>query len=115
MKKHFIGLLFLLVSFGCFAQTLQSPEQFLGYKIGTHYTPQYKILNYVRSVAQAKPDMVKIEKYGETYEGRDLEVVFVATAKNLRNLDNIRKNNLAIAGVGNNRSAPPPANTPAIV
>ena len=48
------------------AQTLQSPEQFLGYKIGTRFTPHYKILNYFKAVETALPGMVKIEKYGET-------------------------------------------------
>ncbi len=111
----------LLLSFLCFfvagvlSAQLQSPEQFLGYKIGTHYTPHYKILNYVRSVAQAKPDMVKIEKYGETYEGRELLVAFIATPENLKNLESIRQNNLALAGMSANKSAGRTNDAPAIV
>jgi hypothetical protein len=104
----------LLITHLVFAQ-LQSPEQFLGYKIGTHYTPHYKIVNYLRSVAAARPDVVKIENYGETYEGRELVVAFIATPENLKNLETIRQNNLALAGLGANKSAGTSANSPAIV
>jgi hypothetical protein len=83
--------------------------------VGTHYTPHYKILNYVRSLAQAKPDMVKIEKYGETYEGRDLLVIYVASPENLKNLESIRQNNLALSGLSNNKTTIPASGSPAIV
>ena len=99
--KYILVFVFAIAQVKGFSQTLQSPEQFLGYKIGTHYTPHYKIVNYVRSVAQAKPDMVKVEKYGETNEGRELLLAYISTPENLQNLENIRQNNLALAGVGN--------------
>ncbi|MFY7899072.1 MAG: hypothetical protein ACOVNY_02735, partial [Chitinophagaceae bacterium] len=41
------------------AQTLQSPEKYLGYKIGTKYTRHHKVVEYFKSVSSAKPDMVK--------------------------------------------------------
>lgn len=113
--KCFILFILVLASFSGSTQSLQSPEQFLGYKVGTLYTPHYKILNYVRSVALAKPDMVKIEKYGETYEGRDLVVLYIATPENLKNIETIRQNNLALAGLQANKSSVQSANNPAIV
>ena len=97
------------------AQGLQTPEQFLGYKIGTHYTPHYKIVNYVKAVAQAKPDMVKVEKYGETNEGRELLVAYIASPENLKRLDEIRQNNLRIAGAAKDKVAASTDNAPAIV
>lgn len=106
MRKNIlvvIGLLFSLYSIG---QTLQSPEQFLGYKIGTQYTPHYKIAAYFKAVAQAKPDMVKVEKYGETYEGRELLLAYIASPDNLKNLESIRQNNLALAGLSKNQVTP---------
>lgn len=111
-------LLFFFVSLfisGILSAQLQSPEQFLGYKIGTRYTPHYKIVNYVKAVAQAKPDMVKIEKYGETNEGRELLVVYIASPQNLQRLDEIRQNNLRIAGVAKDKVAASTDNAPAIV
>jgi len=96
------------------AQTLQSPEQFLHYKIGTHFTPHYKILSYFNAIAKAQPDMVKIEKYGETYEGRDLEVAFIGLPENLQRLEDIRLNNLRLAGMLTDKAATTD-NIPAIV
>jgi len=97
------------------AQTVQSPEQFLGYPIGTRFTPHYKILNYFKAVETALPGMVKIEKYGETYEGRDLEVAYVALPENLQKLEAIRLNNLRLAGQAKDKAAPITEGTPAIV
>lgn len=113
MKHLFIlSFLSLFVSNSLLAQ-LQSPEQFLGYKIGTRYTPHYKIVNYVKAVAQARPDMVKVEKYGETNEGRELLLAYIASPQNLSRLEEIRQNNVSIAGVTKSNAAV--ENAPAIV
>src|SRR4051794_7134041 len=114
MKQVWV-LLLTAVCYGATSQTLQTPEQFLGYKIGTRFTPHYKIVNYVRSVALAMQDMVKIEKYGETYEGRELLLAYVATAENLKKLESIRHNNLSLAGINKNNSTVTPPGQPAIV
>lgn len=115
MNFRILLLLIFLFTKGILFSQLQSPEQFLGYKIGTHYTPHYKIVNYVRAVAQAKPDMVKIEKYGETNEGRELLVAYITSPQNLVRLEEIRLNNLRIAGMAKDKVAAATANAPAIV
>ena len=101
MRKFF---LLMLLAFACAvnAQTLQSPDDFLGYKVGTKFTRHNKIVDYFKAVAAAKPDMVKVEKYGETYEGRDLMLAFIALPENLQRLDAIRLNNLRLAGIAKN-------------
>lgn len=113
MNKIFsfsLGILLCLVGS---SQTLKSPEQFLGYKIGSRFTPHYKIAAYVRAVAEAVPSLVKVEKYGETYEGRELLLAFVSSAGNMQQLETIRENNLRLTGTaaGNANST----NAPAIV
>ncbi len=97
------------------AQTIQSPEQFLGYKVGTRFTPHFKLLNYFRYVESVAPAMVKIEKYGETYEGRDLEVAYIALPENLQKLEAIRLNNQRLAGLAKDKMAPLTDGAPAIV
>ena len=113
MNKLLFTCLAVFIFINANAQSLQSPEQFLGYKIGTHYTPHYKIAAYVRSVAQAVPFMVKVEKYGETYEGRELLLAYVASSENLNRLDAIRQNNLQLAGIASGTGSL--VNAPAIV
>lgn len=115
MKKHLLVFLFPILSFASIAQSLQSPEQFLGYKIGTHYTPHYKIVNYVKAVAQARPEMVKVEKYGETNEGRELLIAYVASPQNMQRLEEIRQNNLRISGLIKDKGAASTENAFAVV
>lgn len=112
-KALFVSILLLAVA-GVSAQELQSPEQYLGYKIGTRYTRHHKVVEYFRAVAQARPDMVKIEKYGETNEGRELILAFIASPANLQKLESIRRNNLGLAGLGTEQSGSTD-NAPAIV
>ena len=114
MKKLLFGSMMLLAGLSAFAQGLQSPDQYLGYKVGTRYTRHYKIVEYFRAVAQAKPDMVKLEKYGETNEGRELMLAFIASPENLQKLESIRINNLRLAGLNNDKTAAT-ADAPAIV
>jgi hypothetical protein len=113
MKK----ILLLLITGNLFllsAAQLQSPEQYLGYPLGSKYTPHFKVVNYVIHVAQQMPDMVQLEKYGETNEGRPLLLLYIASKENFPNLDNIRKNNLRLANASNDKMAPND-NAPAIV
>src|SRR6185369_10463884 len=84
----------LLISFTSINAQLKSPEQFLGYKPGTHFTPHWRVVSYFQQVAGNASSMVKLQQYGETNEGRPLTVAFVSTPENIQNLDNIRKNNL---------------------
>jgi murein tripeptide amidase MpaA len=97
MKKLLLAALLFTVQFS-FAQVL-SPAKFLGYELGDKYTQHYKIVNYFKAVAASMPSMVKVEKYGETYEGRELLVAYVSSAENIQQLDAIRKNNLQAAGL----------------
>jgi len=97
------------------AQNLQSPDDYLGYKIGTRFTRHHKIVEYFNAVARAKPDMVKTEKYGVTNEGRDLMIAYIALPENLAKLDAIRLNNLRMAGLAKDKAAPVVEGAPAVV
>jgi hypothetical protein len=94
-----VALLFSVIQ-SAFAQ-LKSPEEFLGYKIGTRFTPHWKIVDYFKSVAAALPSTVKLQQYGQTYEGRPLLVAFVSSESNITNLETIRQHNIATARLGN--------------
>jgi len=114
--KHLLLILVVLInSLLLTAQNLQSPDDYLGYKIGTRFTRHHKIVEYFNAVALAKPDMVKIEKYGATNEGRDLIIAYIALPENLAKLDAIRLNNLRLAGLTKDKAAPVIDGAPAIV
>jgi hypothetical protein len=105
MKKTLVALFFTIGSFIAFGQ-VQSPDQFLGYKLGSRYTPHFKVVTYFKHVAEAVPTMVKLEQYGETNEGRPLLLAYIASSENTSRLESIRINNLRLAGFAMDKMAP---------
>lgn len=113
MKKIFLTtFVSILISF-CFAQ-IKSPEQFLGYKIGTRFTRHDKIVEYFKYIAEASPATVKLQQYGETNEHRPLYLAFISTTDNINNLENIRQNNMRLAHLAKDKMMPT-EETPALV
>ncbi len=108
------ALFLFCIGFACiaFAQEVQSPSEFLGYKLGSQFTPHYRIVEYFKYVSGASKN-VKLQQYGTTNEGRPLMVIFVASEENISRIEDIRQNNLSLAGLAPNRTAL--NNTPAIV
>lgn len=96
------------------AQPLPTPDAFLGYPLGSRFTLHYKIVQYVEALAKARPDMVKLEYYGKTYEGRPLVVAFISKAEHIANLEKIRINNLRLAHQAGD-TQPGSTDAPAIV
>jgi hypothetical protein len=113
LKKIFVSLTVLFTVLLCQAQ-LKSPEDFLGYKIGSRYTPHYQVVNYFKHVAETMPAMVMLQQYGETNEHRPLYLAFVSSPENMSNLENIRLNNMRLAHLAKDKMAPV-ENGPAIV
>jgi hypothetical protein len=98
----FKKILFILIAAFCgttiFAQQIQSPEQFLGYKLGDKFTPHYRIAEYFRYVAKTAGN-VQLQEFGTTNEGRPLMAMFIASPENIKRLEEIRHNNLRLAGM----------------
>jgi Zinc carboxypeptidase len=98
MRLLFISLLFIGV-IGVRGQDVPSPQKFLGYALGSHFTPHHKIVAYFQEVAKAAPDRMLLKEYGRTYEGRPLLLAIVGSPENLQRLEAIRLNNLRLAGI----------------
>ncbi|MBK7434357.1 MAG: zinc carboxypeptidase [Chitinophagaceae bacterium] len=112
MRK--IGLVFLLLfCTGSLIAQLKSPDEFLGYSLGSRYTVHHRIVEYFQQAAAAMPRQVKLERYGQTYEGRELLIAIVASSVNMQRIEEIRKNNLRLTGLLTDKPADPAA--PAIV
>ncbi|RKS53810.1 zinc carboxypeptidase [Gillisia mitskevichiae] len=104
MKKSIFLLIicgFLTVS--SFSQNLQSPEQFLGYEIGTQFTRHAEVVNYFKQVAE-NSNLVEYTTYGKTNENRPLTYAIISSEENLKNIEEIRKNHLNNTGVSTNNS-----------
>lgn len=112
MKNKITALVVVCFCFFTSPAQLKSPEQFLGYKLGERFTPHYKIVQYFQHAAAAMPQMMKLETYGETNEGRPLLLAAVSSPGNMAKLDEIRNNNLRLTGL---QSGATNINGPAIV
>jgi hypothetical protein len=66
-----------------FSQTQFSPNELLGYEIGQKFTRHNEVVNYFQALEKAFPSNLKVEKYGETYENRDLILAYIGAAENL--------------------------------
>ncbi|MES1198095.1 MAG: M14 metallopeptidase family protein [Chitinophagaceae bacterium] len=115
MFRKILFSLFFISAFNIVHAQLKSPAEFLGYKIGSRYTPHWKIVNYFQSIATAAPAMMKLQQYGETNEGRPLMLAFISSPDNIQRLETIRKNNLGLANIPNDKNASTEENAPAIV
>lgn len=113
MKKNVL-LAFLLVLSQVLPAQLKSPADFLGYSLGQRYTPHFNVVNYFRHIAATAADRVVLEQYGTTNEGRPLLLAYISSPENKANLENIRKNNLRLAGMLPDKMAPQ-VQSPAIV
>ena len=113
MFKYLIFVFILTLQSVAEAQ-LMHPDDFLGYPLGSKFTPHYQLINYIKHVETSLPQKVKMIQYGSTYEGRPLYIVIVTDSVNQTNLEFIRKNNLRLAMLSKDKMAPQ-EDAPAIV
>lgn len=98
MKKLLLFVLALSTSVA-FAQSLQSPSEFLGHPYGTKFVPHHQVVSYFEYVARTRPQNVKIVRYGTTSEGRPLLIAVVAKESFMNEIEDIRLNNLKSIGL----------------
>jgi hypothetical protein len=115
MVRKALTSLFLLIIITNLHAQLKSPEDFLGYKIGSRFTPHWKIVSYFNHVAANSSATVNLQQYGQTNEGRPLLVTFISSPENMQRLEQVRMNNLRLAGMSKDRAAAIEENAPAIV
>jgi ribosomal protein L34 len=100
-RRWLVGLVLLAAVAGPFPLVAQSappsPEQVLGYGVGERFTDHANVLRYMDTLAGAAPGMVRVERYGETPEGRALVQVVIARADYLQRLDEILDRNRQLA------------------
>lgn len=111
--KFITRFLFSVLFFAPFgrisAQKLRSPEEFMPHKYGESFTPHNLTVDYFRHAA-ANSDLIQLKEYGKTNQMRPLIYAIISSKENLANLEQIRLNNLARAGMTGGKSAPSPSN-----
>lgn len=79
-----------------FNPTIQSPEQFLGYPIGSHHTRYDRMLAYLRYL-DGVSDRMTITGIGETNEHREQILIRFTSPANAARVEAIRQEHLALA------------------
>ena len=97
MVRFRFSPLFLLFSFLVNAQ-VQSPDSFLGYTLGTHFTRHHEVVDYYQHLEDNSAG-IKLHPYGKTNEGRLLQLAFISSPENIENLEAIRKKHLQNSGI----------------
>lgn len=101
MKKHLFLSLILFITFfvkSLAQENLKSPSEFLGYTLGSKFTAHHLVVDYYKYLA-SKSKNIKLQFYGKTNEGRELFVAFIGNDEDINHLEDIRKNNLRLAGI----------------
>ncbi|WP_275975975.1 M14 family zinc carboxypeptidase [Geothrix oryzisoli] len=65
--------------------------------LGTRYTPHPALMAYVRALAAAAPDRVKLLTLNVTEEGREQPFLVISSPENLRRLDEFQASNAKLA------------------
>jgi hypothetical protein len=72
---------------------IPTPEQFLGYPIGTYYTRIEQVAAYFRQLEKVS-DRVHVQSIGKTYEQREQIIVTITAPSNYAKLEQIRQEHL---------------------
>jgi hypothetical protein len=77
MKFFFLPILILL-NLSAFGQ-LKSPEQFIGYPIGSQFTYHHQVIAYCHYLAEQRKDVAQWISYGKTNEDRELGQMIITS------------------------------------
>ena len=90
---------------GNFNPQIPTPEQFLGYAIGTQHTRHDKIVEYFRELDRLS-DRVTMQVIGKTFEQRQQIAAVFTSPQNHAKIEEIRKAHLAGQQTGNTENVP---------
>src|ERR1041385_7614794 len=108
-------VLLLALATAALAQ-VPTPDQYLGYKLGDHFTSWDHILDYFNELTK-KSNLITVQTFGHTYEGRPLVLAVITSPKNRARLDEIRSDMMSIANgdADASKAATIAKNDPAVV
>ncbi|MBV9494617.1 MAG: zinc carboxypeptidase, partial [Acidobacteria bacterium] len=117
VRRSLMVLLLTALAAAAFAQQqVPTPEEYLGYQLGERFTTWDRILGYFEELPKHS-NLITVQRFGQTYEGRPLAMAVITSPKNRAALDTIRRDvaSLANGEVEPARAAELAKNTPAIV
>lgn len=87
-----------------FDPAIPTPQQFLGYEIGSRYTRHDQLVAYFNELAKHS-DRITVKEIGRSYEGRPLLIATVTDADNQARLEQLRQQHATLVDPAQPRSA----------
>ncbi len=75
---------------------IPKPKDIIYHEVGEWHVTHDRLVNYMKAIAAAAPDRVKIETMGLSYESRPQVLLIISSKKNHDNLEQIRKQHLQL-------------------
>lgn len=111
MKKIILGFSLLTLQLVLTAQDLKyylpdsiaynpaipKPKDIIYHEVGEWHVTHDRLVNYMRAVAAAVPDRIKLETMGYSYENRPQVLLIITSPKNHQRLEQIRQEHLKLS------------------
>jgi hypothetical protein len=110
MRKYIVFLALLVNINSLFSQDLKyylpenvtynpsipKPKDIIYHEVGEWHVTHDRLVNYMKAIAAAAPDRVKLETMGLTYESRPQVLLIITSKKNHENLEQIRQQHVML-------------------
>jgi hypothetical protein len=83
--------------------SIPTPKDIIGHEVGEWHVTHDKLMFYMQTLAKSS-DRISIENRGETFEGRPILLLTITTPKNHQNIEQIRKDHVALTESGGSTS-----------
>jgi hypothetical protein len=76
---------------------IPKPKDIIFHEVGEWHVTHDRLVNYMKAIAAAAPDRVKLETMGFTYEQRPQVLLIITSPKNQQRLEEIRQQHLLLS------------------
>lgn len=76
---------------------IPKPKDIIYHEVGEWHVTHDRLVNYMKAIAAAAPDRVKLETMGLTYEDRPQVLLIITSPKNQQRLEEIRQQHLLLS------------------
>lgn len=80
-----------------YSPAVPKPKDIIYHEVGEWHVTHDRLVNYMKAIAAAAPDRVKLETMGLTYENRPQVLLIITSAKNQQRLEEIRQQHLLLS------------------
>lgn len=85
-------------------QNIPTPKEIIGHEVGEWHVTHDKLMFYMQTLAKSS-DRISIENRGSTFEGRPILLLTITSPKNHQNLEQIRKDHVALTENGSSNTS----------